>query len=75
MTLDTELIISGVIVLIKKAVTTLLFSCIPLLVYFKASMKFLNPFSEQDGLRERLSLRGHIEQRANASLHCTGSEF
>lgn len=54
MTLDTELIFSGVIVLIKTAVNTLLFSCISLLVYFKASMKFLNPFSEQDGLSERL---------------------
>lgn len=68
MTLDTELIVSGVIVLIKTAGNTLLFSCISLLVYFKASTKFLNPFSEQDGLSERLFLRGHEEQSTNACI-------
>lgn len=74
MTFYNDLNDSGVISLNKKAVNTL-FSYISLLVYLKSSMKFLNPFSEQDGLRGRLFLRGHIEQSANTPVHSTSSEF
>lgn len=70
-TLDPELSVNGAIDINKKVVNILPFSCISLLVYFKASITFLNPFSEQDGLSRRWFLKRHIksEQKYTSALY------